>query len=1186
MADMAKDLELKLKITADGKVAASELNQVGDGVDRLGSEAKKAAGDTDLLKAGLTGVAAALSVDFLLGQAAELGALADEYNNMAGRLKLVSGEGAGLAEALGNVRATANAAGAEIGATADLYATLARATKGSATEIDGLTSTIVKSFAISGAGAAEVEGATRQLGQALASGVLRGDEFNSVMEQAPRLAQAMADGLGVTTGELRTLAAEGKLTSDVVIGALKSQADAIESDFATLPDTIGRATQRLTNEWTVFIGELDKTSGASAAVSSAIGGVANNLDEIASLATVAGEAVFAAFVTRAGAGLLTYGRQLIAVRTATAATAAASIASGNAANWATLQAEKLAAAELARAKAVQSATAATLAELTATSAAAQQAAIYGPQRAALEREVAAARAANATATRALVAAESQLLAAQKAGIAAAGALTAQTVANAGVMATAWGKVQGAARGVMNTIRSIPTTWVVAIAVVGWEAGVAGVKKVSEALAEMALKADGTRKRLDDQRQAMFEQAGAASSAAQALSEYKDVTVQVVASVVRMGDAERERYASSLKQSQAYWEAIYREQAALESVGKGSKQAKEEAQKHLQEIGAGIRDLESAAALTREALANLMAPEAAVLVKDFTEQVVALEEKGEPAARAVQKALSDMTKGLDTDSVVSIRAFGQALEELMTQGVISAQQVSEAWSNAIGKMGGEELQKFAISAQAAFGDSERDAKALAETMDKVLRQAIANTGQDFDLITRGVSKAANAAILNFDLIKDSLKDLAAKGADTGKLLAGGIAAGFKSADSLAAIKYWDDQIKQLGASGQLSAEQIKTATGESNAAFVKYAETAITANGGIADSTVKAEAAQRGFTVAVDETGKAAIRTQAEMKKLEEIADAARRAAQKVTAANTAAMESAAIAASQARTSIGSMQGSIDGFFAHLADLNQQATEQANAYNQAFYEQNKDIWGRLTEIVNKEMGLQANSVMVGWEAMARYNAEMEQTAEMLRQQIDGVQSYVDALRATDAPSAKLIEDARRATEQMYLLGEQDLSPLRTAIADAERRMLDLRDAAQSTLDSIQDEWDQLNNNLDEIERRRAEKREAEIKAQLAAAQASGDREAIADLQKSLQLLKDITAARIADAKQREKDAASKTTTTTSTTATPTTSTGGVSGGSAAKAGVVNLNISGLVASTPREIAQVLKPELDKLTRLGG
>lgn len=1180
MADMAKDLELKLKITADGKVAASELNQVGDGVDRLGSEAKKAAGDTDLLTTGLKGVAAALTVDFLLGQAAELGALADEYNNMAGRLKLVAGEGAGLAEALWNVRATANAAGAEIGATADLYATLARATKGSATEIDGLTSTIVKSFAVSGAGAAAAEGATRQLGQALASGVLRGDEFNSVMEQAPRLAQAMADGLGVTTGELRKMAAEGKLTSDVVIGALKSQADAIESDFATLPDTIGRATQRLTNEWTVFIGELDKTSGASAAVSSAIGGVANNLDEIASLATVAGEAVFAAFVTRAGAGLLTYGRQLIAVRTATAATAAASIASGNAANWATLQAEKLAAAELARAKAVQSATAATLAELTATSAAAQQAAIYGPQRAALEREVAAARAANATATRALVAAEGQLLAAQKAGGAAAGALTAQTVANAGVMATAWGKVQGAARGVMNTIRSIPTTWLVAIAVVGWEAGVAGVKKVSEALAEMALKADGTRKRLDDQRQAMFEQAGAASSAAQALSEYKDVTVQVVASVVRMGDAERERYASSLKQSQAYWEAIYREQAALESVGKGSKQAKEEAQKHLQEIGAGIRDLESAAALTREALANLMAPEAAVLVKDFTEQVVALEEKGEPAARAVQKALSDMTKGLDTDSVVSIRAFGQALEELLTQGVISAQQVSEAWSNAIGKMGGEELQKFAISAQAAFGDSERDAKALAETMDKVLRQAIANTGQDFDLITRGVSKAANAAILNFDLIKDSLKDLAAKGADTGKLLAGGIAAGFKSADSLAAIKYWDDQIKQLGASGQLSAEQIKTATGESNAAFVKYAETAIAANGGIADSTVKAEAAQRGFTVAVDETGKAAIRTQAEMAKLEKIADAARSAAQAAAAANTKAMESAAIAASQARTSIGSTQDSIDGFIEHLHGLgNAMAGFLNNARQEIFNVTNgsEEAQRALSETFKYTTYSFNQYFEHVWRGMA---AIKQQYAEQKSQ----VESYIEVLNSGTANSRTLIDAANVLNRQFDVLGEKDLAPLREAIADAERRMLDLRDAAQSTLDSIQDEWDQLNNNLDEIERRRAEKREAEIKAQLAAAQASGDREAIADLQKSLQLLKDITAARIADAKQREKDANTK---TSSTATSSTTSSSGSIGGGATRSSASAGNTYNIYSlGTPKEMAHLLKPEIDKLGRLGG
>jgi len=472
--------------------------------------------------------------------------------------------------------------------------------------------------------------------------------------------------------------------------------------------------------------------------------------------------------------------------------------------------------------------------------------------------------------------------------------------------------------------------------------------------------------------------------------------------------------------------------------------------------------------------------------------------------------------------------------------------------------------------------------LVTAVDKVGKEAIPELGFAFKTAAKAGRQSAEEMATGLEILKTKLRD-------TGEV-----------------TKTLEDAYKLLGITSQSelkkAAESAKDAydmivksgapLADQAAAWKAYAEAAIAANGGVASSILQAEAAQHGLTIAIDESGKASIRTK---EALEGIADAARRAAQEVTAANTVAMEAASIAASQARSTIGSMQGSIDGFFAHLADLNRQATEQANAYNQAFYEQNKDIWGRLTEIVNQEMGLQAGAVMVGWDAMKAYNSEMEQTAEMLRRQVDGVQSYVDALSATETPSAKLIDDARRASEQMYLLGEQDLSPLRNAIADAERRMLDLRDAAQSTLDSIQDEWDQLNNNLDEIEQRKAAKRETELNAQLAAAQAAGDRDAIADLTKALALLKQISAVSIANAAQREKDAATK----TSTTATPTTSSGGVSAGSAAKAGIsvapvrygdTHIHIAGVLdvndKATLDSLGHKLSPILKGIARLGG
>ena len=1182
---MAQDLKVGIKITADGKQAADELNQISGGLEGVGGKAKDAAGETDLLTTGLKGVAAALTVDFLLNQATELGKLADEYNNMAGRLKLVAGEGDGLATALENVRATANESGAAIGATADLYGVLARATKGSAAEVDALTSIIIKSFAVSGASTAEVEGATRQLGQALASGVLRGDEFNSVMEQAPRLAMAMAAGLNVTTGELRTMAGEGKLTADVVIGAIKSQAAAINTDFATLPDTIGRATQRMANEWQVFIGELDKTSGASAAVASAIDGVSSNLSAVASIATVAGEAVFAAFATKAGGALLTYGKELMAARAATTASAAASIESGNAANWATLQSEKMATAELARAKAVQSATAATLAEVAATSAAAQQAAIYGPQRAALEREVAAARTVNATATKAVVLAEQQLLAAQQAGITAAGALTAATTTNAGLMATAWGKVQGAAHSVMTAIRSIPTSWMVMIAVVGWEAGVAGVKKLSEALAEMALKLDGTRDRLDAQREAMAEQAGVAASTAQALSEYKDVAIQVAANVARMGEAERERYEYNLKQSRAYWEAIYREQSALLELGQGSAQAKEEAGKHLAAIGAGIRDLEAAATLTKEAIANMIDPAAAGLLADFNTRVDELKTKGESAGIAIKKALADMAKELDTGSTDSVLAYGQALDQLGKDGTLSAQQVGDAWAAAIGKLDGQELEKFAITAQTAFGSSERDASALSDVMDQVLRRAIANSGQDFGLLSTGMSSASTNSLASLDLIVGGIDRLKSQGVDTGKAIEGALIAAFKAASNQTEINAVITRMDELGLSGDKAGHAINDAMiaarqkvddltpgiqsaeeayrklgitsqealtkqstnlreayeylvksgasiNEQNAAWAKYAEAAIAANGGVASSTLQAEAAQHGMTIAIDNTGKATVRTK---EVLESMASASRRAADAATAANTQAMESAAVAASRAQTSIGSLQGSIDDFHARLRGLGNALGSNLDAARSQLFEATN---GSIAAMESLKAYTRSN---VGWgysggisDYIMHVQKGVKSISDLYYQQMEKVKLANSALAADQitlmnnngivvSSFANTIAMAEQAAASAGLLGEEDLASLRASIADAENRMLNLREAARSTLDGIQDEWDRLNNNLDEIEQRRADKRIVEIDAQISAAKASGDSVVVRDLEKARGLLIDISSSYIKDAAEKEKAA---------------------------------------------------------------
>lgn len=143
--------------------------------------------------------------------------------------------------------------------------------------VASLTETVSKAVAISGASAESAQAALMQFGQSLASGVFRGQEFNSVMEQTPGLAQAMAKGLGVSVGELRNMANAGKLTMDVIIPALERVKGSVDEQFNTRIVTIGMAFENLRTSTTKWIGELDQASGASNGFATAVNGIAEHL---------------------------------------------------------------------------------------------------------------------------------------------------------------------------------------------------------------------------------------------------------------------------------------------------------------------------------------------------------------------------------------------------------------------------------------------------------------------------------------------------------------------------------------------------------------------------------------------------------------------------------------------------------------------------------------------------------------------------------------------------------------------------------------------------------------------------------------------------------------------------------------------------------------------------------------------
>jgi len=171
--------------------------------------------------------------------------------------------------------------------------------------VSTLTSSVANALRVSGASAAEASSVITQFGQAMGSGVLRGEEFNAIMENGQRLAKALADGLGLPVGKLRALAEQGLLTAEVVERAIASQAKTLAREAATMPRTIEQAMTNATDAVARALNELDKQWHVTSGVVSGIDSLADNAGTaVRSLAAAIQSALIPATIALATKGLL------------------------------------------------------------------------------------------------------------------------------------------------------------------------------------------------------------------------------------------------------------------------------------------------------------------------------------------------------------------------------------------------------------------------------------------------------------------------------------------------------------------------------------------------------------------------------------------------------------------------------------------------------------------------------------------------------------------------------------------------------------------------------------------------------------------------------------------------------------------------------------------------------------------
>lgn len=263
--------DLKVGIDARGaqtgsRAAVRSIDSIRNAAGKLNPGLRQVGQSFKDVQVGAGGLARVLQPLFAVLSVGTLVRVADGYSEMNNRLKLVTSSTEQLTAVNARLLTQANDARVGLGSQVELFSRIARASSSlgvSQQDVLGVTEAISKAITVSGASATEANAAIIQLGQGLASGTLRGEELNSVLEQAPRLARAIADGLGVSIGELRELGSEGKLTNRAVFQAIASQAQVINQEFGKLAPTVSQGFTVLGNSLTSVIGQLDQASSLS-----------------------------------------------------------------------------------------------------------------------------------------------------------------------------------------------------------------------------------------------------------------------------------------------------------------------------------------------------------------------------------------------------------------------------------------------------------------------------------------------------------------------------------------------------------------------------------------------------------------------------------------------------------------------------------------------------------------------------------------------------------------------------------------------------------------------------------------------------------------------------------------------------------------------------------------------------------
>lgn len=293
-------LRFKLEQSGIGRYRAAvqqvrkSAQSYGEAIQKSNNTAVRGANQAAAAYSRLGGIVRAvlggIGVSMLMG-------MADDWASVEGRVSLTTKSVEEQKYVMDELFKSAQRNRQEFTATADLFQKVARNKDDLGLSTDQtlqLTDVIGKSMVIGGGDAGAQQAALLQLGQALSSGTLRGDELNSILEQSPRLAQAIADAFGVPVGKLREMGKAGKLTSKELAQGLLKQADKLNEEFEKMPKTFSGSFTIIRNKIGQVVSGLNKSTRAAEAFYKVSNWIIDNFEMLVTL--IGGGAVIAKFV--------------------------------------------------------------------------------------------------------------------------------------------------------------------------------------------------------------------------------------------------------------------------------------------------------------------------------------------------------------------------------------------------------------------------------------------------------------------------------------------------------------------------------------------------------------------------------------------------------------------------------------------------------------------------------------------------------------------------------------------------------------------------------------------------------------------------------------------------------------------------------------------------------------------------